>query len=48
MITIFNRLSVKEGAAEKIVKRFANSWGNAQSSRTSSRWRSCTPTISRS
>lgn len=26
MISIFNRLSVKEGAAEKIVKRFANSW----------------------
>ena len=46
MISIFNRLSVKEGAAGKIAKQFANSWGNAQGSRTSSRWRSCTPTVS--
>jgi heme-degrading monooxygenase HmoA len=30
MITIFNRLSVKEGAAGQIVERFANSWGNVQ------------------
>ena len=30
MISIFNRLSVKEGAAGKIAKRFANSWGNVQ------------------
>ena len=27
MISIFNRLSVKEGAAGKKVKRFANRWG---------------------
>ena len=26
MISIFNRLSVKKGAAGQIVKRFANSW----------------------
>ena len=30
MISIFNRLSVKKGAVGKIVKRFVNSWGNAQ------------------
>ena len=30
MITIFNRLSVKEGTAGQIVQRFANSWGNVQ------------------
>jgi heme oxygenase (staphylobilin-producing) len=30
MIAIFNRLPVKEGAVEQIVKRFANSRGNVQ------------------
>ena len=30
MITIFNRLSVKEGEAGQIVERFANSRGNVQ------------------
>jgi heme oxygenase (staphylobilin-producing) len=30
MIAIFNRLPVKEGAAEQIVERFANSWGGVQ------------------
>ena len=30
MIAIFNRLPVKEGAAEQIVERFANSRGDVQ------------------
>ena len=46
MITIFNHLFVKEGAAGQIVERFANNWGTCRGSRASSRCRSCAPTIS--
>jgi len=30
MIAVFNRLPVKEGAAEQVVERFANTRGNVQ------------------
>jgi len=48
MITIFNRLSVKEGTAGQIVQRFANSWGNVQGLPGFVQCRFCAPTISRS
>jgi len=41
MIAVVNRLPVKEGAADQVVERFANSRGNVQGfPRASSPWRS--------